>query len=190
MAKSERELEREAASLERTASVLGSIPGVRSIFGKYLDKKERELEAQAEELEREEAEKPTLFERVGQNLAEAKAEGLMNLRAMDKKGFLQGYYERIANPQFVEGKFENVTRLGQWSAALSLLAILIVVSLAIDVAALQVVTDVFLNDSIIPSNQLPILQFIATIIGLGFFIANIWFWFLFVKTGGFGLYDF
>lgn len=100
----------------------------------------------------------------------------------------EGISKPILEPSFIPQKFlHEVPRTAQWMAAF-LLPILIIVTLAIDVAILETIEGVLLNGEDL-GEQSNIFQFFTTAMGLGIFILSAWGWFLWVRTGGFKLFD-
>lgn len=190
MADSIRSLERKARKLERKAAILQATR-LTSVFGRNLEQQEKDLEKALEEANQPKepsVRKMSFAERIAEDVSRRKRNALMNMRTADKAEAVNGYLRPIHSPKFL-ANLPEVTRASQWLAGLTL-PIFIIVTLVIDVATLQVLTDVFLQDPAIASDQLPIMQFLVTAIGLGIYILSAWAWFLFVKTGGFGLYAF
>lgn len=106
-------------------------------------------------------------------------------RTMDGKALFHSIGKPILQPKFIEKRNLEVTRTSQWLAALFII-VPITISLALIVAIQQVIVDVFLQGDL--GNQTEIMRFVVTAIGLGMFAFAAWLWFLFVKTGGFGLF--
>ena len=92
----------------------------------------------------------------------------------------------LVNPPKLDRFTSEVTRFSQWMAFF-LLPFLIVVTLPILVAFNDILAEVLLQN-IDPGGQLAIMRFIVTFITLGAFCLSAWFWFLWVRTGGFKLF--
>lgn len=127
-----------------------------------------------------EATRKSLFARVG-----------FGLRNAQYAEIAKGYGQRAFSPAFLEGKgrirYNDITRASQWTAAI-LLPLVIIISLPFIVVFVSLLADVLLQSD--QSGQNGILGFIVTAIGLGSFCLAAWFWFLWVRTGGFGLYGY
>lgn len=127
-----------------------------------------------------EATRKSLFARVG-----------FGIRNADYPEILKGYGRRAASPDFLEGKgrirYADVTRASQWTAAI-LLPLVIIISLPFIVVFVNLLSDVLLQSD--QSGQEGILGFIVTGIALTSFCMAAWMWFLWVRTGGFGLYGY
>lgn len=99
----------------------------------------------------------------------------------------KGLGKAIVEPKFIRKDFFDVPRTAQWMAAL-LLPIIIIVTLAIVEAANLAFQQVLLNGGDL-GEQSGIFAFLTTFIGLLLFILGAWGWFLWVRTGGFKLFD-
>ncbi len=95
--------------------------------------------------------------------------------------------KRILEPKFIPGKYFDVPKTAKWMAAL-FLPIIIIVTLALVEALNQIVEEILLNGGDL-GDQSAIFSFFSTFLALVFFIFGAYFWFLWVRTGGFKLFD-
>lgn len=110
------------------------------------------------------------------------------LRVTDKKELLLQASRPLRQPSFIpEHHFQEVSRSSQWLAAV-LLAIIIPASLTIIVALDQVMVELFLGGSDTITDS-PVLVFIVNLAGLFFLCLAAWSWFIWVRTGGFRLFE-
>lgn len=98
--------------------------------------------------------------------------------------------ESIQRPSFIDKRVGPVERSGQW-LAFFFLPVVVVVSFALMTAFHgvmgTVLFDTWQDD---PTDEgLPFIQWLVTLITLGMFGMVAWSWFQFVRTAGFGLFN-
>lgn len=94
----------------------------------------------------------------------------------------------LYRPDFVDKRLRHEVSRGSQALAGALLPILILASLAIVEAAVGVIASVFLQQDL--GDQAGIMGFIVTALAALLFCVTAWGWFQWVRTGGFGLFEF
>lgn len=90
---------------------------------------------------------------------------------------------RVVTPEFAQKHIEEARRTGQWMAAALLFAIVPVTMLLVKVFH-DIMVMVFLGPYLAGTENFPFVVTLLTFIAL---CAGSWFWFLWVRSAGFGL---
>lgn len=110
------------------------------------------------------------------------------IRSDNKKERMREVGYSVIQPKFIPERFFQVSKASQWLAA-CLLPFVIVPSFVIIVAINGVIVDVFLNNGTSLGSQSPVLTFVVNMVGIMFFIVAAWSWFMWVRTGGFRIFE-
>lgn len=108
-------------------------------------------------------------------------------RSEIRKGF-RTVGGQIARPARLQAAADGATRTGQ-VLALFMLGPIIMVSLVLVEVVHTLMADVLLSQDIATS-QVPILSFLVTFLTLALLCIVAWGWFQFVRTAGFGRFNF